>query len=202
MRFFNKIDIDFASFFKRGIKKKEEPFGCFLINGYMGSGKTYLGVYLTCKFNSNYNYHIKTNIHSLNIPKMNIDYFTSLEEIYNDNEEYCIYLIDELGKKYTKEAKADKDFYNFLQMSRKTKRIVMIIHQEYLQVPFWLRGVCEEVFTTKRVMFLPLFVTYRGYASLDPVTLEWGVDYTFRYIYKRNKQIASFYNTFETVSTL
>jgi len=197
-----KLDIDIKSIFKKGIKKKVEPFGCFLITGYMGSGKSYLGVYLTLKFNKNHNYHIKTNIHSLKIPNMKIDYFTNLNEIYNDKEEYCIYLIDELGKKYTKEAKADKDFYNFLQMSRKTKRIVMIIHQEYYQVPFWLRGVCEEIFTTKRLFFLPLFITYRGYAFLQEDTKEWSIDYNFLYIYKRNKFIASYYDTFETVSNL
>lgn len=202
MKIGKSLEIDFKSLFKKGIKKKVEPFGCFLITGYMGSGKSYLGVYLITKFNKNYNYKIKTNIHSLKIPKMNIEYFETLDEIYNDKDEYCIYLIDELGKKYTKEAKADKDFYNFLQMSRKTKRIVMIIHQEYYQVPFWLRGVCEEVFTTSRLWFLPLFVTYRGYAVLNEDTKEWGVDYTYRYIYKRNKLLASYYDTFETVSTL
>ena len=202
MKIGKSLEIDFNSLFIRGIKKKVEPFACFLITGYMGSGKSYLGVYLTCKFNKKLNYHIKTNIHSLKIPNMKIDYFTNLDEIYNDTEEYCIYLIDELGKKYTKDAKQDKDFYNFLQMSRKTKRIVMIIHQEYYQVPFWLRGVCEEIFTTSRLWFLPLFVTYRGYAVLQEDTKEWSIDYTYRYIYKRNKVIASYYNTFETVCSL
>lgn len=195
-----KFDIDIKSLFSKGIKKKEEPFGCFLITGYMGSGKTYFAV----KFANDYkkHYKIKTNIHSLNIPQADINYFEELSEIYNDTEEYCLYIIDELGRKYTKEAKSDKEFYNFLQMSRKTKRIVLIIHQEYYQVPFWLRGVCEEVFTTKRIMFLPLFVTYRGYAVLDEDTKEWRVDFNFRYIYKRNKKIAQMYNTFETVAIL
>lgn len=195
-----RFDIDIKSLFSKGIKKKEEPFGCFLITGYMGSGKTYFAV----KFANDYKkkYKIKTNIHSLNIPQADVNYFEELSEIYKDTEEYCLYIIDELGRKYTKEAKADKEFYNFLQMSRKTKRIVLIIHQEYYQVPFWLRGVCEEVFTTKRIMFLPLFITYRGYAVLDEDTKEWRVDFNFRYIYKRNKKIAQMYNTFETVATL
>ena len=195
-----KFDIDFKSLFCKGIKKKVEPFGCFLITGYMGSGKTYFAV----KFANDYKkqYTIKTNIKSLNIPNAKMKYFTELKEIYNDTDEYFLYIIDELGKKYTKDAKADKDFYNFLQMSRKTKRIVLIIHQEYYQVPFWLRGVCEEVFTTRRVMFLPLFITYRGYAVLDEETKEWRVDFNFRYIYKRNKKIAQMYDTFETVATL
>lgn len=195
-----RFDIDIKSLFSKGIKKKVEPFGCFLITGYMGSGKTYFAV----KFANDYKkqYTIKTNIKSLKIPNARMKYFTELKEIYNDTDEYCLYIIDELGKKYTKEAKADKDFYNFLQMSRKTKRIVLIIHQEYYQVPFWLRGVCEEVFTTKRLYFLPIFITYRGYAVLDEETKEWKVDFNFRYIYKRNKIIANYYDTFETVATL
>ena len=195
------IDIDIQSIFKKGIKQKKEPFGVFLVTGYMGSGKTYFCVKFATDFISKYK--IKTNISSLNIPNANIEIFKTLDTIYNDNEEYCLYIIDELGKKYTKEARADKDFYNFLQMSRKTKRIVLIIHQEYLQVPIWLRGVANEVFTTKKVRFFPsLFITYRGYAVLDEDTKEWTVDYTYRYIYKRTKKIASYYDTFETVATL
>lgn len=195
------IDIDIQSIFKKGIKQKKEPFGVFLVTGYMGSGKTYFCVKFATDFISKYK--IKTNISSLNIPNANIEIFKTLDTIYNDKEEYCLYIIDELGKKYTKEARADKDFYNFLQMSRKTKRIVLIIHQEYLQVPIWLRGVANEVFTTKKVRFLPsLFITYRGYAVLDEETKEWTVDYTYRYIYKRTKKIASYYDTFETVATL
>lgn len=192
--------IDFKSFFQKGIKPKHEPFGVYFITGRMGTGKTYFA----CKFANDIkdSYIIKTNIHSLKIPNAKIEYFTELKEIYNDNQEYCFYIIDELGKKYTKENKSDKDFYNFLQMSRKTKRIVFIIHQEYLQIPTWLRGVCNEVFTTKKVPFLPLFITYKGIPVLNTDTLEWGVEYNTWYLYKRTKTIASTYNTFETVSTL
>lgn len=200
MKIFNKIDIDVKSILKKGIKKKVEPFGCFLITGYMGTGKTYFAVKYASEHSKNYK--IKTNIKSLHIPNANIEYFENLDEIYNDTENYCLYIIDEIGKKYTKECRADKDFYNFLQMSRKTKRICLLIHQEYYQVPFWLRGVCEEIFTTKRVFFLPLFITYKGFAILQEDTKEWSIDYNFLYIYKRNKIISSYYDTFETVNTL
>lgn len=200
MELFKKYNIDFKSFFKRGVKAKYEPFGVFLITGYMGSGKTYFA----CKYayDLNIKYKIKTNIHSLKIPNKFITYFETLNEIYNDTEEFTLYIIDELGKKFTKDAKPDKDFYNFLQMSRKTKRIVLIIHQEYMQVPTWLRGVTSEIFTTRKIAFLPLFITYRGFPVLNEDTFEWQVQYNYLYIYKRNKYIASLYNTFETVATL
>lgn len=200
MELFKKYNIDIKSIFKKGIKAKYEPFGVFLITGYMGSGKTYFATKYAYELDSNYK--VKTNIQSLKLPNKSVTHFENLSEIYNDTEEFVLYIIDELGKKYTKEAKADKDFYNFLQMSRKTKRIVLIIHQEYLQVPIWLRGVASEVYTTRKVKLLPLFITYRGFPVLDSDTLEWGVDYNYLYLYKRNKTIANFYNTFETVATL
>lgn len=194
------LDIDFKSFFKKGVKPKNEPFGCFLICGYMGSGKTYFATKFANDFKRTYT--IKTNVKSLKIPNANIEYFTNLEEIYNDSSEYYLYIIDELGKKYTKETKQDKDFYNFLQMSRKTKRICLLIHQEYYLVPFWLRGVCDELFSTHKIKFTPFFCTYRGTAKLNEETKEWEVDFNFRYIYKRTKEISSYYDTFETVSAL
>lgn len=196
----NNLEIDFKSAFKKGVKKKVEPFGVFLITGPMGSGKSYFATRFSNDFKNIYT--LKTNIQSLKIPNAKIEYFKELKEIYNDTNEYYLYIIDELGKKYTKEQKQDKDFYNFLQMSRKTKRIVLLIHQEYYLVPFWLRGVCNEVFTTSKIRFTPFFCTYRGVPRLDEDTKEWTIDYNYRYIYKRTKEISSYYDTFETVSSL
>lgn len=196
----NNLEIDFKSAFKKGVKKKVEPFGVFLITGPMGSGKSYFATRFSNDFKDTY--ILKTNIQSLKIPNAKIEYFKELKEIYNDTNEYYLYIIDELGKKYTKEQKQDKDFYNFLQMSRKTKRIVLLIHQEYYLVPFWLRGVCNEVFTTSKIRFTPFFCTYRGIPRLDEDTKEWTIDFNYRYIYKRTKEISSYYDTFETVSSL
>ena len=196
----NNLEIDFKSVFKKGVKKVVEPFGVFLITGPMGSGKTYFATRFSNDFKKTYT--IKTNIKSLKIPFAKIEYFDKLSDIFNDTNNYYLYIIDELGKKYTKESKQDKYFYNFLQMSRKTKRIVLLIHQEYYLVPFWLRGVANEIFTTSKIRFTPFFCTYRGVPKLNEETKEWEVDYTYRYIYKRTKEISSYYDTFETVSTL
>lgn len=200
MKLFNKYFIDVKSFFRRGVKKADEPFAVFLVCGRMGSGKTYFCVKYASEVCQTYK--IKTNIKSLKIPHAkSIEYFDKLDEIYNDSEPYVLYIIDEIGKRFTKENKADKDFYNFLQMSRKTKRIVFLIHQEYIQVPNWLRGPVQEVFTTDKVWILPLFKTTKGIPYLNE-ELEWCVEPSQLYIYKRNKKIASYYNTFETVSSL
>lgn len=200
MKIFNAGEIDFKSFVKKGVPKVDSPFGNFLICGVMGSGKSYLAV--KHAFNLKDKYKIKTNIHSLHIPGYEIEYFNEINEILKDTEPFCLYIIDELGKKYTKENKQDKDFYNWLQHSRKLKRITFLIHQEYLLVPNWLRGACKEVYTTKKIPFLPLFLTIRGVPILNPDTLEWQVDSNYFYLYKRISSIANLYNTFEVVSTL
>ena len=93
MKIGKSLEIDFKSLLKKGIKKKEEPFGVFLITGYMGTGKTYFAVkYANDKKQI---YKIKTNIQSLKIPNANIETFTNLEDIYNDTDEYVLYIIDE-----------------------------------------------------------------------------------------------------------
>ena len=200
MKIFKCGEIDIKSFFRKGVNNIEEPYGNFLVNGRMGSGKTYFCVKTAYELKDKFK--IKTNIKSLHIPGANIQYFTEITELYTDFEERCLYIIDELGKKYTKENKQDKDFYNWLQMSRKLKKIVFLIHQEYLLVPNWLRGACIECYTTSKIPFVPLFFTSKGNPVLNPDTLEWTIDTNYWFIYKRNKFIANLYNTFETVANL
>ena len=199
MKIFN-YDIDFKSFLRKGVPPKDEPFGNFLINGVMGSGKSYFAVLLAYKLPNKYT--IKTNIKSLSITGKRIEYFDTIREIVNDTGEYYMYIIDELAKKYTKDSKQDTDFYEWLQHSRKHKRITLLIHQEYLLVPNWLRSACFENYTTHKMRFLPFFVTNRGVPYLDDDTKEWCVETTFTYIYKRNKYIANMYDTMETIPIL
>lgn len=200
MKIFNKVEIDFKSFFKKGVPKIEEPYGNFLVCGVMGSGKTYFCVKQALALSNKYK--IKTNIHSLRLPTNNIEYFDTVEELSNDYEEKVLYIVDELGKKYTKDSKQDKDFYNWLQHSRKLKKIVFLIHQEYLLVPNWLRGACMEVYTTRKLPLVPILLTSRGYPVLNDETKEWEVESNYSFIYKRNKSITDLYNTFEIVDTL
>ena len=200
MKLFN-TEIDFKSFFRKGVKKNREDFFVGLLTGYQGSGKTFLGVYLLNKLPNNRT--IYTNIRSFKNSKKNIIYFEKIEEILDNYDEYCIFLIDELSKRYMgKDCKKDNRLYSWLQQSRKTKRIVLLITQEYVQVPSWLRGVADTVYTTTKIKFLPFFVTYKGYATLDEETKEWTVIPQKRYIYKRTKYIANQYDTYEPVPSL
>lgn len=196
-----KTHIDFNSFFKKGTPKINDDFGVSLITGYQGSGKTYFSVYVAYKYLTNRT-KIRTNIRSLKIPGKKIEYFEKIDQIVLQTDTDYVYIIDEISKKYTKECKQDKLFYSWLQQSRKRRRIVLLITQEYLQVPTWLRGVSRFVYTTEKIKLLPLFKTTKGVAVLDSSTCEWTVEALETYYYKRNLYIANMYDTMEPVNTL
>lgn len=193
-----KYEIKFNTFFKRGIKSIKDDFFICLITGYQGSGKNF---FATMKVAEIPNRTIITNVHSLVIPNREIFYFTKLEDIYKYNDDKCIYLIDELSKKFPKESKQDRAFYSWLQQSRKHRRYVYMITQEYIQVPTWLRGVANKVYTTRKFL-CNLFITSLGDPYLDEDTKEWMTKNYLYIIYKRTKKIANYYDTFEIINSL
>lgn len=194
-----KIKIDFKSLIKKKPKKINDDFLVALITGTQGSGKSYFAIYHN--ENEDNQKIIYTNIKSYKSLKHNVKYFDRIEELYDNDELNCIFIIDELSKKYTKDSKQDKAFYSWLQQSRKHNRYVYLITQEYIQVPTWLRGVADKVYTTTRLPF-GLFKTSLGFPVLDKDTMEWGIDIIGFVIYKRNKAITDLYNTFEFVNEL
>lgn len=200
MKIFN-TNVDVNSMFKAKLPVINDNFAVVLMTGYQGSGKTYLSVYITYKYLEPHR-KIYTNILSLKIPGRDIEYFERITDITDNIEMDRIFIIDEISKKYPKEAKQDMAFYSWLQQSRKRRRTVLLITQEYLQVPTWLRGIARYVYTTTKIKFLPLFITYKGFAYLDNETLDWRVDPEERYIYKRNKIIGSMYDTMEPINVL
>lgn len=200
MKIFN-LNIDFKSMFKKKPKYLNDNFGVSFVTGYQGSGKTYFAVYILVKYLEP-NRKIYTNIKSLHIPNREIEYFEKISDIIDNIETDRIFVIDEISKKYTKECKQDKEFYSWLQQSRKRRRTTLLITQEYIQIPFWLRGIARFVYTTTKLPIFPIFVTYKGYAVLLEDTKEWSVEPLERYIYKRNKYIAEFYDTMEPINTL
>lgn len=195
-----KIKIDFKSFIRKGIKNNVDDFMIALINGYMGSGKSYYGIYkLENEFKG---WRVYTNIQSYNSENLDVIHFTSIEELYNNHDKHCVFLIDELSKRYTKDSKIDKPFYSWLQQSRKHQRYVFIITQEYLQVPNWLRGIANLSYTTKKIPLTSIMITTLGTPVLDPDTCEWVIQEQALRIYKRNKFIANLYDTNELINSL
>lgn len=190
-----KVKIDYKSFFRRGLKKRNEDFEVALITGYMGSGKSYLGVYKTEQTTRN----VYTNMLSYRSPNREISYFKDRSEIVLNDEPNLLFLVDECSKWFPKDCKQDKAFYEWLQHSRKTNRYVFLIFQEYLMIPQWIRGVATRVYTTSKVPLLPVHVTTYGIPVLDPETKEWGVQELLLILYKRNRKIADLYDTTETI---
>lgn len=206
-----KTKIYWNTFFKKGVKENKNNFGNALVCGFQGSGKTYFALFWTLQqIKENKTYNVKTNIKSLNIDKemgekRKVVYFTTLEEIYFDDDQYTIYVIDEISRKYDKTSKTDKQFYAFLQQSRKMHRIVLLITQELKEVPMWLRRPLRFIYTTNRIPFTSLFKTTLSDAQngiLNKDTLEWEYPIINSFIYKRTKEIASKYDTFEPIATL
>lgn len=200
-----KTQIYWNTFFKKGVKEDKNNFGNALVCGFQGSGKTYFAVFWVLQqIKMNPTYKIKTNIKSLKIDK-EFETFTKIDEIYFDTCDYTIYLIDEISRKYDKTSKTDMQFYAFLQQSRKMHRIVLLITQELKEVPMWLRRPLRFIYTTERVPFTNIFKTTLSDAQngvLNKDTLDWEYPILGRFIYKRTKEIANKYDTFEPISTL
>ena len=195
-----KNKIDFKSFIQKGVKPINDDFLIALITGYQGSGKTYYGVY---NLDRNFkNKVIKTNIHSLKNVGSDIIYFDKIPDIYNDLDDNVVYLIDELSKRYNRNSPIDLPFYSWLQQSRKHKRYVYLITQEYLQVPPWLRGIANLVYTTSKIKFSNLYKTTLGVPVLDKDSMEWTSETISSIIYKRTKCITEKYDTFESINSL
>lgn len=194
-----KIKIDYKTFLQPSPPHINDNFGIYLITGYQGSGKTYYSIYLMEKEKKK---KIYTNIKTYTSTRNEVYYFEKLEEILENTEDNCIFLIDEVSKRYTKDSRQDLAFYSWLQQSRKHKRYVYLITQEYIQVPMWLRGIANQVYTTSKVPILPIFKTSLGVPVLSTDTYEWGIQ-TFAIIfYKRTKKISNCYDTFESINTL
>lgn len=209
MQLFN-YDIRFNTFFKRGLPRIDDRFGVYYVTGKQGSGKTYYACYLALQ-QVNFNLdlaRIYTNIHSLKLPKGEVNYFTKIDELYYNTEEHCIFIIDEISRKYDKNSRTDTQFYAWLNQSRKRKRIVILITQEWRELPMWIRRPAKFMICTHKTKLLYLFGIYTSVVG-DAENMVFDKDegeYTcppIKYIiYKRNKKIADMYDTFEAINEL
>lgn len=206
MNIFN-TRIEFKTFIKKGLPKIDDRFGVYFICGKQGSGKSYYAVKLLLAQDKETCASIYTNVHSLNIPGYNINYFTEIKDLYFNTEEYCIFLIDEISRKYDKNSKTDKDLYAWLNQSRKRKRIVIMITQEWRELPMWLRRPVKFSITTHKNILtrFGIYTTIVGDGEnmvFNKDEGEYDCPTIKRIIYKRNKYIASMYDTFEPINQL
>lgn len=207
MKLFNR-DIRFDTFLKKGLPKIDDRFGVYFVCGKQGSGKTYFAVYLLTRQSSSLLNKVYTNIKSLSIPNIDIVYFTDISSIYFNTDQYCIFIIDEVARKYNKTSRTDDQFYAFLNQSRKMHRIVILITQEWRELPMWLRRPAKYMLSTKPTKLLRhfgIFTTTVGDAEnmvFDKDESEYVCPPLSYIYYKRTKMIAKLYDTFEAINKL
>lgn len=203
-----KYNIRFNTFFKTGLKALDDRYGVYFVTGRQGSGKTYYAVDLLLQQNPEMLNKVYSNIHSLKIPNYNINYFNKIEEIYLNTEEHCIFLIDEVSRKYDRNSRTDTQFYAWLNQSRKMKRIVILVTQEWRELPMWIRRPAKFMISTKKTPILfrfGFFTSVVGDAEnmiFNKEESEYECPPIQYIIYKRNKITASYYDTFEAVNQL
>lgn len=204
-----KCDFKLETFLHRQVKYVDDKFGVYLITGKQGTNKTYYGVYLTAQQDKSRVKYIKTNIHSLKIPGYEIRYFTKIDEIYFDTDENCIYIIDEISRKYKKHTPCDTHFYAWLNQCRKRNRIAILITQEYKELPMWLRRPCKYNLCSSSIPILTRFWGIYNCAVGDGYNITFNKDEgdyetpIIQYnIYKRIRKYADMYDTFEPINDL
>lgn len=203
-----KYDIRLNTIFKKGLPKIDDRFGVYFITGRQGSGKTYYSIMLLQQQNPKKINKVYTNLKTLKIQGMNIEYFENIKDLYYNTEEHCIFLIDEISRKYDRNSRTDTQFYAWLNQSRKMKRIVILITQEWRELPMWIRRPAKYMISTKKTLLLNrfgFFTSVVGDAENMVFNKEEG-EYEcppIKYIiYRRNKKVADLYDTFEAINTL
>lgn len=203
-----KYDIRLNTVFKKGLPRIDDRFGVYFITGRQGSGKTYYSIMLLQQQNPKKINKVYTNLKTLKIPGMNIEYFENIKDLYFNTEEHCIFLIDEISRKYDRNSRTDTQFYAWLNQSRKMKRIVILITQEWRELPMWIRRPAKYMISTKKTLLLNrfgFFTSVVGDAENMVFNKEEG-EYEcppIKYIiYRRNKKVADLYDTFEAINTL
>lgn len=204
-----KYDVRFNTFKYKKAKVIDDRFGTYTISGKQGTNKSYYACYLITQQSKQKVNYIKTNVHSLNIPGYRIEYFTKIDEIYHDTDKNCIYLIDEISRKYKKNSPCDTQFYAWLNQCRKRNRIVILITQEWLELPLWLRRPVRYNLTSTKIPILTeLFGLFlcrvgNGYdMKYNKDEGEYECPIIEQIIYKRNMYIANMYDTFEPINDL
>lgn len=203
-----KYDIKTETFFKRGLPKIDDRFGVYYVTGKQGSGKSYFAVQLLLAQSKHKINKVYTNLHTLNVPGYDIHYFDRITDLYYNVDDYCIFLIDEVSRKYDRNSRTDTQFYAWLNQSRKRKRIVILITQEWRELPMWIRRPAKYVITTKKTRVLNWLGFYTSVVGdgenliFDKDEGEYNCPPIKYVIYRRTKQIASYYDTFEAINEL
>jgi len=196
--------VDWKSFLKPKTPRVDDHHGIYFVCGRQGTGKTYLAVNFAKDLDLN-KIKVVTNIKSLRIPHED---FSLISQIVNDTREHTCYIIDEISKKYQKNSPPDAAFYAWLQQSRKRKRVVILITQEWKEIPMWLRRPTKFAINTRPVPIIGKWFSWylTNWGDGENMTLgedmEWVCPTVKIVLHKRNRHVARLYDTFEPINAL
>lgn len=192
-----KLSIDFRSFFKRGLSGDVPSEGVIiLICGKQGSGKSFAAVKMITERMG------ATPIFSnsdLTIPGRSVTVGTWRQILAQDTSDSIVF-IDEIFTSFTKSDRIPHEYTSWLAQSRKANRIVILIAQEFLEVPLVLRRFAKYLVSCTHLG--PLILEHWADGDslhYDSETGEYVADpYRLR-IYKRTKAIGELYDTREQI---
>ncbi len=197
------VEIWWHTFFKKKpILIRDDNYFNVIIDGFQGSGKTYLAVALAQQTGMK---KIVTNIKSFkHLKGLPVEYIDRITDIYNyQDTPYVLYIIDEIHKKYSKNAPFDKEFYSFLQQMRKKQSRSYIITQDWTQTPIWLRTPIKYIYHTEKKLFFHISHVLDAQTSVwSSETMSWSADERHSFVYMRNRDITECYDTREITYTL
>lgn len=206
MEIFNRR-IEFKSLFRKGLPPIDDRFGVYFVCGRQGSGKSYYAVKLLLAQDGKTCASIYTNVHSLKLPNYNVKFFDRVDELYTNTDEYCIFLIDEISRKWDKNSRTDTQFYAWLNQSRKRKRIVIMITQEWRELPMWIRRNARTISSlAKRVgvasnYFQPIKSLRASCRYLTHIDTEEKNKYNLSDVVVSNSFMRKFYGAYDDLKT-
>lgn len=200
----NKIKIKWHTFFKKGFKVENGPWGVYCYDGKQGSFKTYSVVEFLLENKDKRIYSNVTSIQGVKYtPIGDIDDLLSLR-----SESDCIIFFDEIFTAITKSSRinADVDIMDFLSQMRKRHIIFLTTAQEWLELDITLRRYCRY-----RIHCEPFHLPFNILTIIvkqfyDAEHMKWSNDENEYVapllettISKPNLVVANSYDTFETI---
>lgn len=146
-----KIQIRVPSFFqKQKLKNKDKPYGHYYYCAPEGVGKTYSAVEFIYENRKLYK-TVWTN-RPLQIPDVKIEQYHQLSDVYRNNPNNCLVLIDDVFDLINPSGRTPQEFLQFIYKCRRNHRIVLTTGQSWLDTPIWFRRSVRYVFMLRRVL--------------------------------------------------
>lgn len=198
----NKIKIKWKTFFKKGFKIDNGPYGVYCYDGKQGSFKTYSVVEFLLE---NKDKRIYSNIRSLKGVKYTpIGDIDDLLELRNEKD--CIIFFDEIFTAITKSSRinADIDIMDFLSQMRKRHIIFLTTAQEWLELDITLRRYCRYRIHCEPFHFGPINLIIKRFSDAEHMKWsnednEYVAPLLCTTVSKPNLVVANSYDTFETI---